>query len=753
MTGAMGPTRGRDILNRLASPLRSVRGQLALLVVATILPAAVMTGLLVRDLHQQELIAKQRQLLETSRALTLATDASLGQGKIMLDALAASDSLLEGDLPRFEQKARRLTPDGWAVMLVGADGRQLMNTRLRGVRFPLPATQVGKAVFDRTRPGPPVISNVFIGTQARRPTIALDSRVDLRDGYLLSLLVEPKVFADLLAKQNLPDGWVAALIDREGAVIARSRHHERFAGAPATPDVRAMIARKGEGVIESRSLEGVRSVAALTRSDVSGWTVLVAVSNNELEKTAVRGQWLALAASAFTLGLGLALGGWLSSRIVRAVELLRTQAEVAARGEVMPPQDTGLAEIDRVSDELARSASALSIREQELERRVQEAVENLAQAQKLEAVGQLTGGVAHDFNNLLTGVLGNLYLLKRTALDEKQSRFVANAEAAGQRGAKLTSQLLAFSRRQRLSVEPVDVNALLADMSELLRSTLGSTIRVNLTLDPQGPTALCDRTQLELAVLNLCINGRDAMPKGGSLTVSTDTCSVVDGETSPAWPAGLRPGRYAVIRVTDEGAGMPPEVAARAFEPFFTTKAVGRGSGLGLPQVLGVARQLGGEVQLTTAEGAGTTVSIYLPEATAAAAASDQGPPADAFAPGECMVLVIDDDDQVRETTTTLLTELGCEVIEAASGEEGLRLLETGGVGAVVLDYAMPDMNGADVARRMRERDPDLPILMVTGYAEPEALQSSWDGPVVSKPFSAEALATALKEVLAQRRR
>ncbi|MBC6980177.1 MHYT domain-containing protein [Caulobacter sp. 17J80-11] len=362
----------------------------------------------------------------------------------------------------------------------------------------------------------------------------------------------------------------------------------------------------------------------------------------------------------------------------------------------------------------------------------------LGRAQRMEAVGQLTGGVAHDFNNLLTAVMGSVSMALKRVDDEGVRRLLDNALQGAQRGAKLTAQLLAFSRRQRLETRAVDVNAMIEGMRDLLTSTLGGGVRIEIELKPDLPPAKADPTQLELAVLNLAINARDAMPGGGVLTVSTSTLQVSE-QVDPHAP---EPGRYVVVCVLDTGTGMPAEVLGKVFEPFFTTKPVGKGSGLGLSQVLGLAKQMGGGVRVETAAGQGAKVSIYLPEAEEAPARDETATPAPSASVAGLRILVVDDDADVRRYVNALLTEAGCEVSAVDCGAEALARLRDGPAPDVVLvDFAMPDMNGLETAEAIETVRPGTPVLILTGYADLEALPPGLDrGRLLQKPFEAEVL-------------
>ena len=388
-----------------------------------------------------------------------------------------------------------------------------------------------------------------------------------------------------------------------------------------------------------------------------------------------------------------------------------------------------------------------------------EAEETRRRSQRLEAVGQLTGGVAHEFNNLLMAVIGCLDLLAKPVAslgDARAANLLANAARAAGRGSRLTTQLLAFSRRQALQMEPLDLNTLVSGMKELLEGTLGRGIEVFVVPEASAWPALADASQVELMLLNLAINARDAMPAGGTLTIRT-ACV----RTGPPGRAEDPPaGEHAVLHVSDTGHGMSPHVLARAFEPFFTTKDVGRGSGLGLPQVLGVAQQMGGGVTIVSreegrqdgrAEPGGTTVSVFLPRAPEQPAALPSASPELALrrALEGARILLVDDDVDVRVVTRAILEELGALVTEAGSGAAALLALRTRLVDLVLADLTMPHMTGLDLATEVAALAPGLPVVLMTGYG-PGALANP--GPhiraTLQKPFRADALALALADAL-----
>ena len=378
---------------------------------------------------------------------------------------------------------------------------------------------------------------------------------------------------------------------------------------------------------------------------------------------------------------------------------------------------------------------------------------NLLQAQKMEAVGQLTGGIAHDFNNMLSVVIGNLDMARRRIGEGRDvTRQIEGALEGAQRAAALTRRLLVFARRQPLEPAVVDMNRLIRDLTELLRRTLGGAVQLETERAPELWRVRTDPAQMESAIINLAINARDAMPGGGALRIETANLSIA-GEEASAEDA-LQPGDYVVLSVADSGTGMAPEVAARATEPFFTTKEVGRGTGLGLSQVYGFVRQSGGDIAIDSVPGEGTTVRLYLPRHHGEAGETRRAKGRGAVprgSPGE-LVLVVDDEDQVRRTTAAALAELGYGVREAANGVEALALLASDPAVALLLtDIVMPGLDGRELAERALRQRPNLKILYTTGCApQNEAMDALPDDhpAMLRKPFSFEVLARKVRALL-----
>ena len=377
------------------------------------------------------------------------------------------------------------------------------------------------------------------------------------------------------------------------------------------------------------------------------------------------------------------------------------------------------------------------------ERALQETREALFQSQKMDAIGQLTGGVAHDFNNLLMAVLGSLELLrKRLPDDPKTIRLVDNAMHAAQRGAGLTQRMLAFARRQELNPVVLDVADLVRDMTDLLHSSLGATAQIRMDFDSGLSKILADPNQLELAILNLAVNARDAMPKGGSIVITAR-------EETVAGATDLMDGNYVCLSVTDDGIGMDEATLRRALEPFFTTKGVGKGTGLGLSMVHGMIQQSGGKFVLKSGKGEGTTAELWLPvaggfdhvlnEAAAGPLRGKEGP---------LRILAVDDDALVLLNTAAMLEDLGHTVLEATSGSSALEIIQRGdNIDLVITDQAMPHMTGSDLAAAIKKERPGLPIILATGYAElPPGADEGL--PKLAKPFLQQQLADAIAKTV-----
>jgi signal transduction histidine kinase/CheY-like chemotaxis protein len=382
--------------------------------------------------------------------------------------------------------------------------------------------------------------------------------------------------------------------------------------------------------------------------------------------------------------------------------------------------------------------------------------EQLRQAQKMEAVGQLTGGIAHDFNNLLAGIVGNLELMRVRLAQGRTSelaRYIDSIMAVTNRASSLTHRLLAFSRRQTLDPKATDVGKLILSMQDLIGRTVGPAIRLSVSHDDDLWLSLCDAHQLESALLNLAINARDAMPEGGRLMM--DATNVIVDDTADTAQVDLAPGQYVAITVADTGTGMPPEVLARVFDPFFTTKPIGQGTGLGLSMIYGFVKQSGGHIRIDSRIGAGTKVWIFLPRYAGTLVEPEPPEPTEPprAADASITVLVVDDDAQVRSSVAEMLDELGYTTLQAANGHEGLQVLRSARqLDLLITDVGMPGgMNGCQLANEARTLRPGLKILFITGYIQNADLGSDvleHGTEVLTKPFGLETFASKVRGLI-----
>lgn len=429
------------------------------------------------------------------------------------------------------------------------------------------------------------------------------------------------------------------------------------------------------------------------------------------------------------------------ARMSKTGEPTRFENRIATRdGGWKSIEWTVAPEPDRVNFiAIGRDLSHGKARESELEI----AREALRQSQKMEAMGSLTGGVAHDFNNLLTPIIGALDMLVRKGLgSERERRLIDGALQSGERAKTLVQRLLAFARRQPLQAVPVDLKSLVEGMVELIDSTLGPTIDVRVNIAADLPPAKADPNQLEMALLNLAVNARDAMPNGGELAIRADRQTVKSDKAFD-----LSPGEYVRLSVSDTGAGMDEETRRRAIEPFFSTKGVGRGTGLGLSMVHGLAAQLGGGLAIDSAPSKGTTVQLWLPICPQTVGTLEKSAAVQASRAGRGTALLVDDEDLVRMSTANMLIDMGFEVMEAGSAEEALDLLRSGASPDILItDHLMPGMNGAELARAADQIRSNLPVLIVSGYAEAEAIAPEL--PRLSKPFRNAELSASLASLM-----
>ena len=523
-------------------------------------------------------------------------------------------------------------------------------------------------------------------------------------------------FEDFYRAVELSENGSIILLLRDGTVLARFPHVDAAIGTSFadTPPFRDVLSHEIAGTLLMESpIDGSIRVTAIRALPAIPLAVMASVEQGKLLAGWRRQAWaLAIVAICATL------------TIVGLLLLLARRSR-------------------QVEHEHQQTLEQMAERER--------AEVALQQAQRIEAVGQLTGGVAHDFNNLLTVLIGNIDLIQSAgSLEPRTNERLAAMRAAASRGATLTGHLLAFARRQPLLPRAVDLNVVVTGMQDLLQSALGRHVQMQMQLADGLWPALVDSTQIELVILNLAINARDAMPAGGVLTIQTDNRH----RGPPTRAEEPAEGDYVMVTVHDMGTGMTPDVLAKAFEPFFTTKGPGAGSGLGLSQVFGTARQSGGDVQIDSTPGKGTSVSVFLPRAAMAAerTAAPQVGMTDAR-PSRAVILIVDDDDAVRATTSDILSGSGYIVRQASGGEAALAVLDGGDwIDLLLTDVVMPGMSGPALASHVRSSRPDLPIVFISGYAEPEEIAGESLGRLVRKPFTTRDLCRQIEDAIDETR-
>jgi signal transduction histidine kinase len=699
-----------------------IRSRLLLLVSAVLLPALIGAGIALAYVYREEQDFNDASMRETSRALALAIDREMARQESVLRTISEAPSLSRGDIATFSHYARDVhTATNTQIILSDLDGQQLVQTSLPpGAR--LPRTLPIEREF-RARHGNEVtwITDLYPApiTYGYNWAVQVPVRRDGRVRWFLTMVSKSTDMQKLLAEQRLPAAWLGTILDRKGIVVARSQDPDKFLANSVSRELAAKIAGAGQGVHEGLSLNGVPSTVFWARAPVSGWVFLLSVPHAEVYGGAYRATAMLAAISLLMLGLGLAAALLVARRISRPVESLREAAERLGHGEPVRATPSGTVELDAVGQAMTRAGEQLRDATAELERRVAEAVASfeesqraLVQAQKLEALGRLTGGIAHDFNNVLQTLAGTLQALQKAAPGEV-AELLARCERAVARGTAVAQQLMAFGRVQELRVATVDTAARLQEARELLDGALPANVRLDYDLAAGLWPATVDPAQLELTLLNLVINARDAMPGGGRIVVRARN------ESLPAPRADLLAGDYVLIAVSDNGQGMNEDVMARALEPFYTTKAVGRGAGMGLPQAYGFARQNGGTLTLESRPGRGTTVRMYLPRALQEPAGASGAPAAPALRAGRGRVLFVEDDDEVRETVASGLRAAGFDIHLAPTADEALARIEGGErYDAVLTDVVMPGaVSGLDLARHLRRRHPRTGVVVVTGYS------------------------------------
>ncbi|TCD18758.1 response regulator [Pseudomonas sp. IC_126] len=736
----------------------SIRARLVWLVVAVIAPSLAFALYATYSVYQSQSFRVAQSMEGTTRAVAQAVDRELARYGAIVSTVAANPSLAQGDLRTFHARLQRTAlPLGTGVTVFDPDGIPLINTE-----YP----------YDRPLPMPPSIPSVasqgartlevsplYRDPLDRTHSIALHQPV-LRDGkiaYYLSMEFPTAGLRAMLSAQELPEKWLGVLLDRDLNIVARTRDDQAHVGERASPEFQRQLQAQASrsGSLESVTRDGEDVVTFYSRAESSHWTVLIAIPKQELLASVFAPIGTAVLGIALVLALAVALAIAVGRTITRPLALLDRAAEALARGEVIGAAATGMPETDRSARVFAQASLTINRANQDMTERVAEAVaqaershQALLQGQKLEALGRLTGGIAHDFNNLLQSMTVGLQLADMLSTHPRAKRAIEACQRSAQRGTQLTRKLMTFSRGRTSEAKRVDLRSLILGMRELLHGALPSRVELNLDLPEGNWPIVVDPLQCELAILNMAINARDAMPDGGTLDIRLSRVDL-----GPQDERGLASGAYLHLIVADTGYGMSKEIQARAFEPFFTTKAVGEGTGLGLAQVYGFAHHSSGAVSIDSEVDNGTRIALVLPCANKTAEPVTVKSQAAMPLTGTARVLLVDDDEEVRDVVAPMLEELGYAVDVAGNAEMALARLAASDQPTVDLlfsDVVMPgDLDGVGLAELARSRYPDLRIVLATGYTE--RIPTEHGMRILTKPFSIETLSAAVHDALGLR--
>ncbi len=714
---------------------------LFLLAAALLVPVfvlAVSALALFLDAQQSAVRIEAEQRASTAAAFLSREFAGLEQAA---QILASRRSLRDGDLERFSHEAAFDGELAFRVLVIDAGGREVLFDNagpLGAIRPDADVREVIRQTVSLHPAGAPRV--VFFPLPEHTPFFA--SLVPMKQGSAVKYLVAVVLAADLVSlrlKETMPpDATIILVADQRGVVVARN--DDGALGISAPDWLQTLVARRpyATGRNDAPRVVG----AAATYLPNQDWAVVARLASAAVVP-AQRALGLFGVTAATLIGISAAAALVFARRIAHSVRSLAGLGIQLAHDPAAPRLSSPVAEVNEVGLALAKAAEIR--RELELE---------LLQAQKMEAVGRLTGGLAHDFNNLLTIIIGNLEMIAEeceAALTEDQSKLIADAQESAGLSANLVNQLLAFSRRQPLDPIVIDIGRVVQDTSHLLARTLGETIELKVDV-ADGLRARVDVSQFETVVLNLAINARDAMPNGGTLNIKAKRVYVTEAKGTTL---RLPPGRYVGFSMTDTGTGMTREVRERAFEPFFTTKPPGIGTGLGLSVVYGFAKQSGGDAWIRSEVGRGTTVEFWIPEADAlptVATPAIRIVPSERVRGGAATILLVDDNAKVREVAARALRLRGFSVLEAADGPSALDLLERErSIDVLFTDFIMPGgMRGDDLAQIAVALKPEICVLYTSGYADVEVEHKEVGGKVLwlPKPYTNAQLAAALEKLL-----
>ena len=719
------------------------------LVVAVLVPALLGAAWVIREAYHNERELLHTKLRDTTRALSLVVDRDLARradmARVLADAqmLDAGVDITEENKALFMLQARRaLAPMAGWVELTGPNGllltTQAQPTGTESAQIALPLVDQ-PVVLPLQDPG---------DGGGMRAAVVQPVRRDGRTLLNLTLTILPQELQALIDHQILPTEAVATILDPRGLVVARHPGGAQYVGRVASPDMLARFRAHDESIFQSVSLDGMPTYGYFANSP-QGWTYLTAWPLSRYTQALPKALVPLLLAGLVLLGLAVGGALWVARGIVQPVHLLKQLAARMRAGQVGDDAPSGIAEIDEVASALNATAAELRGARQDLERQVEDAVartrsaeQRMSKNHRVEALGRLTGGVAHDFNNVLGIISNSAHLIQRKdSAGALQAPLAATLRAVDV-GSRLTQNLMRFAGRQRVQAQALDLVPYLEGAQELLHIVLGNRVRLTRWCEPALPPIKVDASELELALINLALNARDAMPHGGEAHLSARLAQA--SETTE-----LPPGSYVWLALSDTGTGVAPGTLTHVFEPFFTTKGDGKGTGLGLSQVHGFCQQAGGQAQIASRPGEGATVSLLLPACVPVAAnATAVSRSQRALMIAGQRLLLVEDNRDLGDTTAQLLTSFGFQVARADSAVQALARIECGEVFDLVLsDVVMPgEMDGLALARRLRERHPGLPIVLVSGYSA--ALAEAFDFTVLTKPCDPDHLLAALTQAM-----
>jgi signal transduction histidine kinase/CheY-like chemotaxis protein len=726
----------------------SIRTRLLALALAIVLPGVVGALFGLYGLYEQQTRVATKNLSEIASAVASVVEREFARRETTLRTLALSPTLRRGDLKSFYEYAQATAPtNDRTIILTDLEQQQIINTR---VPFgePLPKSKSFVELRATARPDETVLSDLFFAPIGKRFSFSLQVPV-LRDGKIVGYLALGS-FAESLQKeledQRLPKGWNVAIIDRKGTVAARRIAPEKFVGQTVTPEFLAQLRTRREGVFEATRLDGVKTFTAFTPIEGTGWTLAVSMPRAEIDAQIMSALNVTVLVTAVLLVLAMLAAMYVGSTISRPLRHLVNLASAVGRGERIRAPREGLVETRMVANELQHASERISSANEVMAKRIDEAVNEsrraqdaMLQNQKLEALGNLTGGIAHEFNNLLQTISAAIEVALRVRDTNAVKGAMESAKRAVGRATKLTRQLTTFGRGAISAPAVVDLRAHINEFRDLIEGALRRDIELAFEMPESLWQVYVDPVQLELAVLNAALNARDAMPGGGRLEIRAENETIAPGS-----PTGLPAGEYVSIMIKDNGQGIAPQHLARVFEPFYTTKEVGRGSGLGLAQIYGFAKQSEGTATIRSTPGEGTTLCIYLPRSrrdrTTDTAAERAAPRAEGVS---ATILFVEDDELVSAVMVPGLRASGLTVITANDAISALAALRTHDIDAVLSDIVMPGQgDGLYLAQEMRLTRPDVPIVLATGYSERLTSTSSFR--VLLKPYALEDARNAL---------